>query len=190
MRIWEQNDEPMICGSPRQKSNIILLRIYQVWSAVVQNFRWGWGSYAVYRYSCTCAVRMSPALNGSSPLQCFKYGNVVKIRNRNNVQFLPGTVTYAFTVPKLSPNLVWHDSQSGQLSQVPCLSLSTQMHIDGFLSLVKSLSKHSLSQCILPLCKDVEHKEALHHDYLPYFLLSNKRIFDHAWLYSCADFVA
>ena len=49
------------------------------------------------------------------------------------------------------------------------------MEFDGFLSLEKRSSKHSLSQRIPPLCKDVEHKkEALHHDDSPHFLLSNK----------------
>ena len=41
----------------------------------------------------------------------------------------------------------------------------------GFISLEERSSKH---QRIPPFCKDFEHKEALHHDDLPHFLLSNK----------------
>ena len=44
-------------------------------------------TYQVY------AVRMSPALNGSYALECFERSNAIKIRQRNNVQFLLGTAT-------------------------------------------------------------------------------------------------
>ena len=39
-------------------------------------------------------VRMSPAFNARSALQCFKHINVSKISNRINVQFLPWTATH------------------------------------------------------------------------------------------------
>ena len=39
-------------------------------------------------------VRMSPAFNARSALQCFKHSNVSEISNRINVRFLPWTTTH------------------------------------------------------------------------------------------------
>ena len=41
---------------------------------------------------------MSPALNGSSALNCFKHGNGSQNTQWNYVQILPGSATYPFVV--------------------------------------------------------------------------------------------
>ena len=47
----------------------------------VANFHWGWGSYVLVKMSSThvYAACMSPTLNGSSVIQCFKCGNVIEM---------------------------------------------------------------------------------------------------------------
>ena len=45
---------------------------------------------------------MSPALNGNTAPQCFERSNVVENTQWNNVQFLPGTATYASMKPNLA----------------------------------------------------------------------------------------
>ena len=71
---------------PGQKSNIP--PHYRIRSALVlnlvQNFCKGWGSYALGKLMNTYHVHtacMSPALKGSSALECFEGSNVIEIRN-------------------------------------------------------------------------------------------------------------
>ena len=66
---------------------------YHVQRAVAQNFHLGRGSYMLrrlIRYSCIFAGCMSPTLNGSFALQCFKRGNTVRLRNGIMFVFYPG----------------------------------------------------------------------------------------------------
>ena len=66
---------------------------YRVRSAVARNFHREQGSYTQHKYMNTGHVysaRMSPALNRSSALQCFKCGNTIKICNRVRFDFYPG----------------------------------------------------------------------------------------------------
>ena len=46
--------------------------------------------HRLIRYSCIFVARMSPALNGSSALQHFEHGNMVKIHKGIRFDFYPG----------------------------------------------------------------------------------------------------
>ena len=70
----------------------------------------------VIRYSCTYAVHMSPALNGSSALQCFKLGNVIEMCDGVMFDFplgLPHTYVTIYKNPQFN-SLMW-----GLLTLIP-----------------------------------------------------------------------
>ena len=62
-------------------------------STVSLNFRYGQGSYALHRfirYSYIYEARMSPTLNGSSAIRCFKHSDAIKIRDGITFDFYTG----------------------------------------------------------------------------------------------------
>ena len=82
-------------GGNRTLFRCVLRTHCRVRITVTQYFRYGRSSYALCKLMNTChvyTVRIGPTLNGSSALQRFERGNVL----RNNVRFLPGTATYVW----------------------------------------------------------------------------------------------
>ena len=76
------------CGSPGEKSMCISIALL-CWSAVTQNFHYGWGSYTLCTLMNTWYIytpHMSSTFNGSSAW--------------NNVRFLPGMYVDATTCLK------------------------------------------------------------------------------------------
>ena len=84
---------------------------YRIRSTVVLDFCYGWSSYAQSRYMNTWYVyvaRMSPALNGSLSLLCFKRSNTVELYNRIMLNFYP-RLPYTYVEPK-STSKMYHSS--------------------------------------------------------------------------------
>ena len=75
----------------RNRPGCIFQSHYRIRSAVMQYFRYSWGSYSLCKLINTWYIytaRMSPTLNGSSALQHFGCSNAIEICNR-----IPGTAT-------------------------------------------------------------------------------------------------
>ena len=51
---------------------------------------------------------MSPALNGSTALQCFERSNTVEIRNEKMLDFYPGTATCRYKIKTAAPDIHTH----------------------------------------------------------------------------------
>ena len=74
-------------GRNRRLFRYVFRSHYHVRSALVQNFRYGRGSYMPYamcergKYSWVYPAHMSPTLNGSSVLERFKCRNTIEICN-------------------------------------------------------------------------------------------------------------
>ena len=91
-------------------------------SALAWSFHWDWGSYALCKPINIChvyTVRMSPALNGSSALQCFERSNAIEIHNRIMFDFYPALPHMYMVV--LDSNTVEPLLTTTRDSQPPCL---------------------------------------------------------------------
>ena len=79
-------------GRDRKLFHFVLRLRYRIGSAVMQDFHYGWGSYALCKLVNTwhiCTARMSPTPNGSSVLR-FKHSCALEIRNGIMFDFYPG----------------------------------------------------------------------------------------------------
>ena len=65
---------------------------YHVWSAVIQNFYYGWGSYLLCKLMNTWHIYTvhTSTHNKSSALQHFEHSNAIKIHNGIMFDFYPG----------------------------------------------------------------------------------------------------